>query len=89
MPSVLTPFNETGGESVTNSFYTDIWGNEGDKQENTHDKSEQIKTVFASIGMFGVPSNLVVIFVICASTRMRGKPFNMLIVHQAIIDFMV
>ena len=74
-------------DTVTTSYTT---GEEFDSQQfNTHDKSEQIKTVFAAIGMFGCPSNLLVIMVVLASPRMRGKPFNILIVHQACIDLMV
>ena len=54
-----------------------------------HGRGKQMRTVFAVIGAFGCPVNLLVIGVVLGSARMRNKPFNILIVHQAFIDFMV
>ena len=74
-------------ETVTMLGNTDTSLGDGDL--DNQDKSGQIQTVFAVIGGCGCPGNILVIWVIINSKRMRSKPFNILITHQAFIDLLV
>ena len=52
-------------------------------------RSHLMKIVYNVIGIAGAPANLMVIFIVLKSRRMRDKPFNLLVLHQSFIDFLV
>ena len=50
------------------------------------EREENMKIVYMAISLFGIPGNILTLVAILTSQKMRGKPFNMLIVHQSWID---
>ena len=52
-------------------------------------QSDVMNILFLILGSIGCPGNLLVIVIIMQSKNMRIKPFNILILHQSTIDFLV
>ena len=68
---------------------TDVYVEDGVDSTNVVDRSDPMVIVFTVIGLAGCPGNLMVLWVVLMSEKMRRKPFNILIAHQAVIDLMV
>ena len=52
-------------------------------------RSNDIKIMLLTISSVGIPANIFCGIVILATPWMRRKPFNVFLLHQAFVDFMV
>ena len=52
-------------------------------------KTTLVLVTYLLLSAFGIPGNVVTMFVLSSSEKLRRKPINVLLVHQAFIDLMV
>ena len=85
----MTEYNTTNSMLVTAQYAGVVSVAPADSSELFYfsmERKEIVRLSYIAISLLGIPGNILTLCVILSSRHMRRKPFNILLVQQAVID---
>ena len=74
-------------EEYTSSYHERHNNSDNDINEMAHHKFTTV--IFYVIGTIGIPSNILTMCILLSTVKLRNKPMNLILAHQACIDMLV